>query len=65
MKANNPNRVKRQITGYDQILQKKSGDQHIEPQDDMPEGPHRPHRVRSEDMQKIETPGERTDESTP
>jgi hypothetical protein len=53
MKANHPNRIKKQIAGFDQILQKKSGDQHIEPEDEPAEAPHRPHRVNREDMQKI------------
>jgi len=58
MYSNNPNRIKRQIAGIDQILQKKSGDQHIEPQDEAAEAPHRPHRVNREDMQKITPPAE-------
>jgi hypothetical protein len=54
--TNSPNRIKTQISNYDQILQKKSGDQHIEPQEEPPESPHRPHRVNREDMQKIMPP---------
>lgn len=53
MKANHPNRIKKQIAGFDQILQKKSGDQHIEPEDESAEAPHRPHRVNREDKQKV------------
>jgi len=62
MKANNPNRTKRQLAGFDQILQKKSGDQHIEPEDESTEAPYRPHRVNREDMQKFDLPNE--DEGT-
>ena len=63
MKLNNPNRIKRQVGDYDQILQKKSGDQHIAPQDDSQEAPHRPHRMNREDMQKIETRPREDEES--
>jgi hypothetical protein len=56
MKANHPNRIKRQISHLDEILQKKSGDQHIEPQEEPLETPHRPHRVNREDMEKLVLP---------
>lgn len=56
MNTNNPNRVRTQISNFDQNMQKKSGDQHIEPQDETEESPHRPHRVNREDMQKMATP---------
>lgn len=62
MHANHPNRIKRQIANFDEILQKKSGDQHIEPQEDSPEAPYRPHRVNREDMQKIMPPSPDTDD---
>jgi hypothetical protein len=52
MITNNPNRTKYQMANFDRILQKKSGDQHAEPQDEPAESPHRPHRVNREDMQK-------------
>jgi hypothetical protein len=64
MHTNNPNRIKRQIANFDEILQKKSGDQHIEPQDEQGEAPHRPHRVNREDMQKIVLPNRDSDESS-
>lgn len=63
MQTNNPNRIKTQVSKLDQILHKKSGDQHIEPQDESAEAPHRPHRVSREDMQKINLPG-RDEEDT-
>jgi hypothetical protein len=63
MNTNNPNRVRTQISNYDQILQKKSGDQHIEPQDEPPEAPYRPHRVNREDMQKLIPPDTTDDDS--
>jgi hypothetical protein len=62
MNTNNPNRIKTQIANLDRITQKKSGDQHIEPQDEPPEAPYRPHRVNREDMQKIIPPSPDTDE---
>ncbi|MES2538708.1 MAG: hypothetical protein V4632_22850 [Pseudomonadota bacterium] len=58
MKANNPNRIKRQLSSFDQILQKKSGDQHIEPSDEPSEAPYRPHRVSREDTQKVLPPAD-------
>jgi hypothetical protein len=62
MSGTNPNRVRTQISELDQIMQKKSGDQHIEPQDEPAEAPHRPHRVNREDMQKIMLPPKEPDE---
>jgi hypothetical protein len=64
MNTNNPNRVKTQISNLDQNMHKKSGDQHIEPQDETEESPHRPHRVNREDMQKMVTPPKDTDEDS-
>jgi hypothetical protein len=58
-----PNRVRNQIAALDQIMQKKSGDQHIEPQDEPLESPHRPHRVNREDMQKVMPPTKDEDDS--
>ena len=63
MYSNNPNRVKNQIANRDRIMQKKSGDQHVEPQNEEAEGPHRPHRVNREDMQKVMRPAPDEDES--
>jgi hypothetical protein len=63
MKSNHPNRVRTQIENFAQILQKKSGDQHIEPQDEPPQAPHRPHRVNREDMQKTMPPSDDTDDT--
>ena len=63
MKSNNPNRIKRQVGSHDQILQKKSGDQHLAPQDESQQAAHRPHRLNREDMQKIEMPGQGEEET--
>lgn len=62
MTGKNPNRVRNQISELDQIMQKKSGDQHIEPQDESAEAPYRPHRVNREDMQKVMPPPREPDE---
>jgi hypothetical protein len=62
MQTNHPNRIRNQIADFDNILQKKSGDQHIEPEDESGDAPHRPHRVNREDMQKINPPGKQPDE---
>jgi hypothetical protein len=62
MTGKNPNRVRNQISELDQIMQKKSGDQHIEPQDETGEAPYRPHRVNREDMQKVMPPPREPDE---
>ncbi|MDB5728424.1 MAG: hypothetical protein JWR25_1816 [Noviherbaspirillum sp.] len=62
MQTNHPNRIRTQIADFDNILQKKSGDQHIEPEDDGLDAPHRPHRVNREDMQKINAPGKEENE---
>ena len=52
MHTNNPNRTKRRMADVDAILQKKSGDLHIDPQDEQVAA-HRPHRVSRGDLQKI------------
>lgn len=52
MTATSPNRNRNQSAGRHE-MQKKSGDQHILPQDEPAEDPHRPHRVSREDMQKL------------
>lgn len=56
MSGTSPNRTRNQIADLDRIMQKKSGDQHIEPQDESAEAPYRPHRVNREDMQKVMPP---------
>jgi hypothetical protein len=63
MSGTSPNRIRNQISQFDQIMQKKSGDQHIEPQDEPPESPHRPHRVNREDMQKVMPPSKDLDDT--
>jgi hypothetical protein len=63
MNANNGNRIRNQISRFDQILQKKSGDQHIEPPDEPLEAPYRPHRVNREDMTKVMPPDTGDDDS--
>lgn len=56
MRTNHPNRIRKQLSNFDGILQKKSGDQHIEPQEESAETPRRAHRVNREDMQKMSLP---------
>jgi hypothetical protein len=63
MSGTSPNRIRHQISELDLIMQKKSGDQHIEPQDEPPEAPYRPHRVNREDMQKVMPPSKDDDDS--
>jgi hypothetical protein len=63
MSGTSPNRIRNQISELDLIMQKKSGDQHIEPQDEPAEAPYRPHRVNREDMQKVMPPSKDTDDS--
>lgn len=53
MKSTTPNRNRVQSTDRFQNQQKKSGDQHILPEDEPREDPHRPHRISREDMQKM------------
>ncbi|MGE5650652.1 hypothetical protein [Noviherbaspirillum sp. UKPF54] len=45
------------------MKQKKSGDQHLLPEDEPMEDPHRPHRLNREDMQKLRSPEQEPDES--
>lgn len=47
-----PNRTRMQSNGYDEVLRKASGDQHLFPTDDPESDPHRPHRTNRRDMQK-------------
>jgi hypothetical protein len=48
-----PNRNSQQAADRFDMQQKQSGDQHILPEDEPQEDPHRPHRVNREDMQKM------------
>ncbi|HJV76341.1 MAG TPA: hypothetical protein VJ654_19120 [Noviherbaspirillum sp.] len=52
MPQTNPNRTKNQ-TVHNQNREKQSGDQHLLPEDEPLEDPHRPHRISREDMQKL------------
>lgn len=47
-----PNRTRAQSNGYDEVLRKASGDQHVIPTDDPESDPHRPHRMNRRDIQK-------------
>ena len=53
MRMNHPNRDRQQAADRFEMQQKQSGDQHILPEDEPAEDPHRPHRVSREDMQKL------------
>jgi len=54
MTGTHPNRTRKQSSdGLEMQRQKQSGDQHILPEDDLKEDPHRPHRISREDMQKL------------
>lgn len=65
MRQTTPNR-NRNKSVHDQQREKQSGDQHLLPEDEPTEDPHRPHRMSREDMQKLrpEQP-ERTDQDKP
>lgn len=52
MRTTNPNRDKNQSV-HNQQKEKQSGDQHLLPEDEPREDPHRPHRISREDMQKL------------
>jgi hypothetical protein len=65
MRTNHPNRIRTQIAGFDNILQKKSGDQHLQPEDDTLDAQHRPHRVNREDKQKTGVPDADEDQESP
>jgi len=49
----NPNRTKNQSGERYEGQHKKSGDQHLLPENDSEQQPHRPHRLNREDMQKV------------
>lgn len=53
MQQTNPNRNKNQTGERYQAQHKKSGDQHLLPEDELEQGPHRPHRSNRDDTQKI------------
>lgn len=63
MKTNHPNRIRKQLSNFDGILQKKSGDQHIAPQEETADAPRYAHRINREDMQKITLPEKEEPES--
>lgn len=52
MRQTNPNRSRNEVV-KDYQRQKQSGDQHILPEDEPAQDPHRPHRLSREDMQKL------------
>jgi hypothetical protein len=53
MNMTHPNRNRTQAADRFEMQQKESGDQHILPEDEPAEDPHRPHRVNREDMDKL------------
>lgn len=61
MPSTNPNRDKNQSSGIDEIRRKQSGDQHVIPEGEPLEDPHRPHRLSRKDMQKPDLPPEEDD----
>lgn len=62
MTQTTPNRNRVQ-TADRHLMQKKSGDQHLLPEDEPMEDPHRPHRLSREDMQKMRPAEPESDES--
>jgi hypothetical protein len=64
MKANHPNRFRKQLSHFGEVMQKRSGDQHIEPEMDQDQPLRKAHRVNREDMQKMAPPGEEHIESS-
>lgn len=52
MRQTTPNRNRNESV-HDQQREKQSGDQHLLPEDEPAEDPHRPHRMSREDMQKL------------
>lgn len=62
MTQTSPNRNRNQSAERNQ-RHKKSGDQHLLPEDEPLQDPHRPHRLNREDMQKIEPVEPEPDES--
>lgn len=62
MTQTTPNRIRVQSAEH-HMNQKKSGDQHLLPEDEPMEDPHRPHRLNREDMQKLRSSEQEPDES--
>lgn len=56
MPTTNPNRDKTHSTGREEVRRKQSGDQHMLPEGEPMEDPHRPHRLNRQDMQKPDNP---------
>lgn len=63
MRVTHPNRNRQQAADRFEMQQKQSGDQHILPVDEPAEDPHRPQRVRAQDMQKL-LPGDQDQDDT-
>jgi hypothetical protein len=62
MHQTNPNRTRNQTGERLKGQHKKSGDQHLVPEDELPQEPSHPHRLNRDDMQKIELPDTDSDE---
>ncbi|HJV83913.1 MAG TPA: hypothetical protein VJ698_00440 [Noviherbaspirillum sp.] len=63
MSLTSPNRNRTHSTGLEEKRRKESGDQHILPEDEPRQDPHRPHRVSREDMQKMRAPDQDEDDT--
>lgn len=53
MRSTDPYRNRVQTSGRFDTQRKKSGDQHILPEDEPAEEPHRPQRISRADMEKL------------
>lgn len=53
MAMTHPNRTRNQSAARNEQLRKQSGDQHLLPEDEPAQDPHRPHRLSREDMEKL------------
>ena len=62
MQQTNPNRTKNQTGERLQGQHKKSGDQHLLPEDELELSPHRSHRLNRQDTQKVERSDTDSDE---
>lgn len=53
MRQTNPNRTRQDSANRHEVMNKDSGDQHLLPEHEPENSPHRPHRLNREDMDKI------------
>lgn len=64
MTQTKPNRTRTDSAKRREVNNKDSGDQHLLPEFEPEEAPHRPHRLDREDMDKIPAEGGRDNSST-